>query len=151
MKTRHDGKDLIVVFNGKGSGIGPDEFAPKLIGRDTKGRLLFGYARLPYVDYRPALLSTRRPIADKETNQLKLTIENFGLSDSQPAKAEVWSNSQLVASGDVKALKPYEAAELSLNPAAPLGGCVRGCHQPRRPGAGARQLSTGQTVRYTNP
>lgn len=121
VKTRHDGKDLIVVFNGKGSGIGPDEFAPKLIGRDTKGRLLFGYARLPYVDYRPALLSARRPITDKETNQLKLTIENFGLSDSKPAKAEVWSNGQLVASGDVKALKPYEAAELSLSPAAPLG------------------------------
>ena len=110
-----------MVFNGKGSGIGPDEFAPKLIGRDTKGGLLFGYARLPYVDYRPALLSARRPITDKETNQLKLTIENFGLSDSQPAKAEVWSNGQLVASGDVRALKPYEAAELSLNPVAPLG------------------------------
>ena len=60
------GKDLIVVFNGKGSGITADEFAPKLIGRKTNGELLYGYADLPYVDYSPSILSAGCPVCRKE-------------------------------------------------------------------------------------
>ena len=62
VKTEASGKDLILTFDGKGSGITPDEFAPKMIGKDKNGKLLFGYANLPYVDYKPALLSCRRPV-----------------------------------------------------------------------------------------
>lgn len=49
VKTEASGKDLILTFDGKGSGITPDEFAPKMIGKDKNGKLLFGYANLPYV------------------------------------------------------------------------------------------------------
>ena len=35
VKTEASGKDLILTFDGKGSGITPDEFAPKMIGKDT--------------------------------------------------------------------------------------------------------------------
>lgn len=44
VKTEASGKDLILTFDGKGSGITPDEFAPKMIGKDKNGKLLFGYA-----------------------------------------------------------------------------------------------------------
>ena len=37
VKTKVSGKDLIVVFKAKGSGITSDEFAPKMIGKDKKG------------------------------------------------------------------------------------------------------------------
>lgn len=40
------GKDLIVTFNGQGNGVTKDNFAVKLIGRTTQGKLLFGYAKL---------------------------------------------------------------------------------------------------------
>lgn len=117
LKTRNDGADLIVVFNGKGSGITADEFAPKLIGRSTKGELLYGYARLPYVDYAPALLSARCPQYDKERGVLKVRVGNWGLSTSQQAQVEVLCNGKVAATGQVQALSPYEEMEAVLKPA----------------------------------
>lgn len=117
LKTRNEGDDLIVVFNGKGSGITADEFAPKLIGRSTKGELLYGYARLPYVDYAPALLSARSPQYDKERGVLKVRVGNWGLSASQQAQVEVLCDGKTVATGQVQALSPYEEVEAILKPA----------------------------------
>ena len=116
VKTRKDGKDLIVTFDGKGSGITPDEFAPKLIGHTTKGELLFGYAYLPYVNYTPALLSARRPQYDSSQGTLKVKVENFGLSTSQPAEVEVRLNDKTIAQGTVESLEPYGVSELILPP-----------------------------------
>ena len=114
VKTRKDGKDLIVTFDGKGSGITPDEFAPKLIGHTAKGELLFGYAYLPYVNYTPALLSARRPQYDSSQGTLKVKVENFGLSTSQPAEVEVRLNDKTIAQGTVESLEPYGVSELIL-------------------------------------
>lgn len=116
IKTHTEGNDLIVTFNGKGSGITPDEFAPKLIGRTTKGELLFGYARLPYVDYTPALLSARCPQYDRELRTLKVKVENFGLSASLPAEVEIRLNGKTMAQEKIASLKPYEETELELVP-----------------------------------
>lgn len=117
LKTRNEGDDLIVVFNGKGSGITAEEFAPKLIGRSTKGELLYGYARLPYVDYAPALLSARCPQYDKERGVLKVRVGNWGLSASQQAQVEVLCDGKTVATGQVQVLSPYEEVEAVLKPA----------------------------------
>ncbi len=115
-KTRKEGNDLVVVFNGKGSGITEDEFAPKLIGRTTGGEMLFGYARLPYVDYTPSILSARCPTYDKEQRMLKVKVENFGLSASQPSAIEVRVNNTIVAEGTIDELASYKEVELSLTP-----------------------------------
>ena len=45
--SRPSDSDLIVTFAGRGNGITSRNFAAKLIGRTTRGDLLFGYARLP--------------------------------------------------------------------------------------------------------
>ncbi len=45
------GHDIVLVFEGNGNGLGADNFTAKLLGKDRKGELLFGYARLPWVDY----------------------------------------------------------------------------------------------------
>lgn len=116
LKTRNEGCDLVVVFQGKDSGITVDEFAPKLIGSTTTGDLLYGYARLPYVDYKPALLSARCPKYDKTKNQLKVIVENLGLSASQPSVVEVRTNSMVVAKGTIPVLPPYGEMELVLAP-----------------------------------
>lgn len=114
VSTRRSGKDLIVVFDGRGSGITADEFAPKLIGRDKKGELLFGYARLPYVNYCPALLSARCPTYKEENGTVKIEVQNFGLSFSQPADVEIIANRKVIARGQAKALAPYESTVLEL-------------------------------------
>jgi len=108
VKTKISGKDLIVVFKAKGSGITSDEFAPKMIGKDKKGNMLYGYARLPYVNYRPALLSARRPLFDKDKGGLKVEIQNFGLSASEPTEVEVICNGSSQRRIALKTLQPYE-------------------------------------------
>jgi len=47
------GSDLIVTFDAAGHGFGESNFAGKLLGRTADGKLLFGYSRLPGVDYSP--------------------------------------------------------------------------------------------------
>ena len=115
LKSRNSGKDLVVVFSGKGSGITANEFAPKMIGRDKNGNLIYGYARLTYVDYEPALLSARRPVYDKEKGGLKVEIQNLGLSVSKPMEVEIISNGIAIGRKEVLPLQPYEIMNLSVD------------------------------------
>lgn len=117
LRTRKEGKDLIVVFDGAGSGIEPDEFAPKLLGRDKKGGLLYGYASLPYVDYRPAMLSAAYPMYDRERQVLELEVKNYGLSVSRPSHVAVLCGGRTLAEGEVGKLPPYGVQELRMETA----------------------------------
>ena len=83
----------------------PDEFAPKLLGRDKKGRLLYGYASLPYVDYHPAMLSAAYPMYDKEGKALTLEVRNYGLSSSAPSQIVVEAGEK-VGRGANRASRP---------------------------------------------
>ena len=114
LKSKLDGKDLIVTFKGKGSGITADEFAPKLIGKDKQGKMVFGYASLPYVDYKPAILSARRPVYNKEQGCINVEIQNFGLSASKDTEIEVLCNGTSLGKTTIGVLKPYEAQNISL-------------------------------------
>lgn len=114
--TRTDGGDLIVTFDGKGSGITAGEFAPKMIGLDKAGRMIYGYARLPYVDYEPAILSARRPAYDGVTGLVSVEVENFGLSPSEPVEVEVACNGVSLGRSPLGALEPYGKASVAVKP-----------------------------------
>lgn len=118
LKTENDGKDLIVTFNGKGNGITSEEFAPKLIGKYTNGKMLYGYARLPYVDYIEPVLSARAPSFNPADKKCTIEVQNFGqvASGETSLKVEVIRNGKKVtlASGKVPALQAYEKTELTL-------------------------------------
>lgn len=114
LKSRADGRDLIVTFRGRGSGITAAEFAPKMIGRTVSGELIYGYARLPYVDYAPAIVSARRPDYKPEQGVWNVEIQNFGLSASCPMTAELLGEGRSWGIMDVPSLQPYEAVTLSL-------------------------------------
>lgn len=120
LRTKVVGRDLIITFSGKGSGITADEWAPKLIGKDAKGDMVFGYARLPYVNYRPALLSARRPRYDKEQSALIVTVDNYGLSASPATEIEVHHNGTLVGRATIDSLEPYASATASLSQDGPI-------------------------------
>ena len=68
VRTRKEGKDLIAVFDGAGSGIGPNEFAPKLLGRGKKGDTSF--------DMVDGFLPIIRPISAK----LLFSVRPFSIS-----------------------------------------------------------------------
>ena len=118
LKTETDGNDLIVTFDGKGNGMTEDEFAPKLIGKYKNGKMLYGYARLPYIDYIEPILSARAPVfvqSDKgwEGN---IEVQNFGQVSSQNAsvKIEYKKDGKMikVASATVPPLTPYEKTDV---------------------------------------
>ncbi|MEI3485688.1 MAG: glycoside hydrolase family protein [Bacteroides faecis] len=118
LKTETGGNDLIVTFDGKGNGMTEDEFAPKLIGKYKNGKMLYGYARLPYIDYIEPILSARAPVfvqSDKgwEGN---IEVQNFGQVSSQKAsvKIEYKKDGKMikVASATVPPLTPYEKTDV---------------------------------------
>lgn len=116
IETETSGKDLILTFDGQGSGITADEFAPKMIGKDKSGKLLFGYASLPYVEYQPALPSALRPVYRKDKNEVGLEVQNFGLSAAEKITVVVKQNGIQMGALKIKALQPYEKVSLSFTP-----------------------------------
>ena len=52
---------MVLIFDGKRNGIIDDNFKAKLIGKKSKGELLFCYARLPGIEYLQAALSPGLP------------------------------------------------------------------------------------------
>lgn len=120
LKTENAGNDLIVTFNGKGNGITEEEFAPKLIGKYKNGKMLYGYARLPYADYTEPVLSARAPSfhqTEKGWN-CDIEIQNFGqvASKASSLKLEYTIDGKKVnvASGNIPALQPYEKTTVAL-------------------------------------
>ena len=101
LKSMLDGKVPVVIVDHK----------------DKAGNMLYGYARLPYVDYQPALLSARRPVYDKGKGELRLEVQNFGLSASKAVEVEVRSGRNCLGRVQAGALQPYETVNLSLKPA----------------------------------
>lgn len=132
IKTRKECNDLIVTFSVKGCGIDetetlkaqaearkagrqlPDfkEWAPKVLGKTKSGRMLWGYAHLPYVDYKPAVLSASG-VEEKDGRQY-VKVGNFGLSASAPTTMTVKNRQGQDVSVEVPALKPYEEQTFEL-------------------------------------
>lgn len=63
VRSEPRGRDLVVIFDGFGHGLDEGNFAAKLLGKTTSGTLLYGYSRLPGVDYTPYTLSPDQPEA----------------------------------------------------------------------------------------
>lgn len=117
MTTEANGNDLIVVFDGKGNGITKDEFAPKLIGKYKNGDMLYGYARLAYVNYIEPILSARAPLFDQSSEgNGTIEVQNFGQVDSEKAslKIEYKKDDKFLelATVPLPSLTPFEKANL---------------------------------------
>ncbi len=119
-ETERAGKDLIVTFDGTGNGITEDNFAAKMLGRAADGKLLFGYARLPWLDYlEPALSSTPPNIAKTDDGfAASVEVQNFGQVASAPTPLKIVRSADgreiTIASGTVPALAPFEKTIVQL-------------------------------------
>lgn len=126
IKTEQEGNNLILTFDAQGHGITADEFAPKLIGQTKSGKMVYGYTRLPWVDYNEPILSARKPIitSDAKGTNLKITVENFGQIASRKATLQVSYKhdgvSVKVGTVKVPALQAYERKEVSFVSSAAL-------------------------------
>ena len=117
--TKKEGKDLIVTFDAKGHGITAEEFAPKLLGKTTSGKLLYGYARLPWVSYNDPILSARMPEFISGGQDIKIVVENFGQVASKPAVLKLEQlqdgNRKEIGQAKVAALTPYGKTNATLS------------------------------------
>jgi hypothetical protein len=89
LSVENSGKDLILTFNGEGNGFTKDNFAGKLLGKYKNGELLFGYSRLPWLNYTEPILSTLAPIVTENSDKISIEIENFGQIRSKKGKLKI--------------------------------------------------------------
>ena len=119
LSTKTDGKDLIVTFDAEGNGMTAEEFAPKLLGKTISGKLLYGYARLPWVSYNDPILSARMPVFAPDGRNITIEVENFGQVTSKPAvlKLEQLKDGKKTAIGQTKLspLAPYGKTKVTLS------------------------------------
>ena len=114
VNTETVGKDLIVVFDGKGHGLTDDNFVAKLLGKNSTGKLLFGYARLPWLNYLEPALSPRAPEVTRRDAKTQVTVEveNFGQVKSEEAPVrlsftDAFGRPVATVNGTVPPLAPY--------------------------------------------
>ncbi len=120
LNSKADGKDLVLVFDGRGNGFTAESFAGKLLGKAASGKLLFGYARLPGVTYGGAFLSSDMPALQLESGSLnvRMNVKNVGLSTSKAGKLNVRIYSGATGQAltfDIPALAPHQATILTTS------------------------------------
>ncbi|MCK5172409.1 MAG: hypothetical protein KAR47_03410, partial [Planctomycetes bacterium] len=91
LKTEKDGRDLVAIFAGKGNGFADHNFSGKLLGRTTDGKLLFGYSRLPWVEYIKAILTARSPeiVGKGASRRMKIEVSNHGQVEAAPSEVQI--------------------------------------------------------------
>ena len=118
---KKDGTDLIINFYGEGNGFRDHNFTGKLLGKTREGTLLFGYAQLPWVNYKDAILSARLPeiTIGEDGSEINVIVENFGQRASDLAKITISvsenDTSVIIASGIVPELKSFEQKTIPLS------------------------------------
>ena len=120
LKSEKSGADLVVTFSNT-TVFPDDEFAAKLLGKTSNGKLLFGYARLPGVNFIAPILSPLLPVITAGENGFKLAVEvqNFGQVASKTAGLKVFyfkdGKEIEIAGGKISGLKPYEKTTVNLS------------------------------------
>lgn len=109
-KFEKSGNDLMVTFDEAGKGIQDADFVVKLLGKNAKGELLFGYARIPGRCEPSAILSPLAPSVDS-SGKLSIKVENLGLVPSRATKLMVELNlaggAPIHLSAPLPAIDPY--------------------------------------------
>lgn len=123
---RSEGNDVIVTFDGKGNGMTKDEFALKLIGRYTGGKLLYGYARIPYMKKTKPLLTPHAPEFDDD--KCRVAVDNIGQVASGKSAVTVMcvrdGRRMVVAKGEIAPLPAYGSTTVTMPLRIPLSNGV---------------------------
>jgi hypothetical protein len=116
-KSETRGKDLVVTFKVAATGIKAEDFVGKLLGRNLRGELLFGYARMPGHQALTPLLSQRPAKLDKPES-LTVMVENFSLVASQPTPMKTTvrnaSGKEHTVDSIIPALAPYAGRTVNV-------------------------------------
>ena len=117
------GDDVVITFTGSAGSINSGEWAPKMLGAKTDGSIAFGYAKMPAVDYKPAMLSAVTPAIDADGTVKTVSVTNYGQSISAATTVRVYSadGNTLLAHGTTSALAAYGDETVTLTKDAAAG------------------------------
>ena len=117
------GDDVIITFTGSAGSINSGEWAPKMLGKKTNGTIAFGYAKMPGVDYKPAMLSAMTPTIATDGTVQTINVTNYGQSTSAATTVRVYSadGNTLLAYGTTSALAAYGNEDVTLTKDAAAG------------------------------
>ena len=120
VSSKKDGKDLVVTFDTKGLKIPTDEFVLKVIGKDKKKRMVYGYTRIPGVEYDVPILSAVRPKQHIRSRSSFWTvrIDNFGQVAAEDATVRLigfnGEKETLLGTFQTGAIEPYGSKEIEI-------------------------------------
>ena len=119
--SKKDGKDLILTFNTEGLEIPKDEFALKLIAKDKKKQMIYGYTRLPNVEYNVPILSAQRTkeVLKSYSTHWTIRVENFGQVSAENAKVYIKSirgdKTVILGEYEVGTIDPYQSKDIEAH------------------------------------
>lgn len=111
---------IIVTFENKKHGLTIEEFAPKIIGKSKSGELLYGYMRVPWVEYKDAILSAKKPVIQilNGLSYAHIQVDNLGEVKSKAAIAELYAihdnKEALIAKGAVPQIGSYSNTQVRM-------------------------------------
>ena len=110
------GDDVIITFTGVDGSINAGEWAPKMLGEKTDGSIAFGYAKMPAVDYKPAMLSAVTPAIAADGTVQTVSVTNYGQSAATATTVRVYNQAgnTLLAHGTTSALAAYASETVTL-------------------------------------
>ncbi len=119
------GADVIITFTGSDGSINAGEWAPKMLGQKTDGTIAFGYAKMPGIDYKPAMLSALTPAIAADGTVQTVNVTNYGQSASVATTVRVYApnGTTLLAHGTTSTLAAYanEVVTMTKDNAAAAG------------------------------
>lgn len=117
MKSTPAGQNLELQFDVSAAGFTPADFVGKLLGKDKKGGLIFGYVRLPGQAKPAPILALRAPQLSG-AGAVSLVVENFGQVASAALPLQVLfktgAGDPTPAKMDVPAIPPYGSVTVEV-------------------------------------
>ncbi len=121
LKSETSGTDLIVTFPVEGAGFTAEDYVGKLLGKNMRGEMLYGYARLPGGVSLEPILRARLPLvtsANDGVHTVSAVVENFGQvsSVSMPIKLTLKTGGAVVQTltALIPCIEPYGNVTVKL-------------------------------------
>ena len=123
LSTKANGSRLIAEFAAADCGFSPNDKTAKLLAKDRKGGLAFGYAALPTEPAEYPLLSAHGVVKTGPIRagkrELTVSVGNFGLAPSAATKINLTvrtgEQKPFTATGTISPLQPYADADVAFS------------------------------------
>ena len=117
------GDNVVITFTGSEGSINAGDWAPKMLGEKNDGSIAFGYAKMPDINYQPAILSAVMPEVNADNQVVSVMVTNYGQSVSETTQVRVLDNNgNILAEGEASPIGVYDSQQVTLTPKRAISG-----------------------------